>query len=573
MAKTVEQHLGEVDSSRLRSKLKKLLLYRLVLAFFFLIVTIGVESRRNGALPSGLFRPLYLFSCILFLFTIIGALGLKRIRRLERFALVQILFDLGAITVLVYMTGGIESSFSSLYMLVIFSAALLLDRRASLLSAAACSLVYGIVLELQCFSWLSPLQIAAGAVQPRDSRTYLFNVLINTAAFFLVGLLAGYLALELQRSKLRIREKESDLKALQTLHTSIVQSMSSGVLTVDLEERVIFANNAATESLGKTTEEITGRRVEEIFPDIDFSQIQNGSEHDTTRHGSRFETCYNHPAGMTAVFGYSASALRMESGKTLGWLIVFTDLTKHKALEEHLQRMERLVLAGKMAAEIAHEIKNPLAAMSGAVQMLMEEPALSPLNQRLTGIVQREIERVNGLVSEFLWMTKGSPQSARIEDVEVCPVIEEIVSLLRANKKATASHSIRTGFHAKPVIAIDALHLRRILWNLLVNAIEAMPRGGELSISVGLEQIAAPPGRMVKIDVQDRGCGIPESALKRIFDPFFTTKTNGTGLGLSVVYQLMEKAAGKVEVSGRQPGQGTTFSLFFPPSSSFSLAK
>ena len=271
--------------------------------------------------------------------------------------------------------------------------------------------------------------------------------------------------------------------------------------------------------------------------------------------------------------GYSSSALRDENGETFGWLIIFTDLTRLKAIEEHIQRMERLVLAGTMAAEIAHEIKNPLAAMSGAAQMLREEAGQSPLNERLIGILQREIERVNGLVTEFLWMAKGSPQSSRVEDVAVCSVIEEITALLRANKAAGASHTIRTEFRSRPTISIDPLHLHRALWNLVVNAIEAMPEGGELRIAVDLEQRLENRDRPVRIDIGDTGCGIADQALKRIFDPFFTTKTNGTGLGLSIVYQLVEKASGRVEVDRSQSGSGTVFSLFFPPAGSFPLAK
>ncbi|MDR3554965.1 MAG: ATP-binding protein [Syntrophobacteraceae bacterium] len=564
---------NEADDGRLRSKLKKLMLYRLLLALFFLLVTIAVQSRRNGHLLSALFHPLYMFSCILVLFTIFGAFALRGVRRLERFTLLQLLFDLGAVTVLVFMTGGIDSCFSSLYMLVIFSAALLLHRKASLLTASASALIYGCLLDLQYFGWISPLDIALGSLHARDSGTYFFNILINTAAFFLVGFLAGYLARELQRSKLRVRQSERDLETLQTLHTSIVRSMTSGLLTVDLEGRIIFSNKAAHKMLGMKPEEISGYLVTEIFTGIDFLPVHSATTLSASRHATRMETCYNHPAGMQIVFGYSASALRKENGKTFGWLIIFTDLTKLRGIEEHFQRMERLVLAGRVAAEIAHEIKNPLAAMSGAVQMLRSETGLSPLNERLIGIVQREIERVNALVTEFLWMAKGSPQSSKIEDVAVCPVIEEIVALIRANKKATASHTISTDFRSKPLVAIDPLHLRRVLWNLLVNALEAMPAGGELSIAVELQHPIDNPDRQVRIDIGDTGCGIPDPALKRIFDPFFTTKTNGTGLGLSIVYQLVEKASGRVEVNGKQPGSGTIFSLFFPPSSSFSLAK
>jgi len=561
------------DDSRFRGKLKKLLLYRLIFALFFLILTLVVQSSRNADLLSAHFHPLYIFSCILFLFTIFGALSLERVRRLVHFAWVQILFDLGAVTVLVYMTGGIESSFSFLYMLVIISSALLLYRRGSLLTASACALIYGLLLDLQYFGWLSPLQLVAGSGQEPDSGTYFFSILMNTAGFLLLGFVAGYLAEELQRSSLRVRERERDLNELVTLHTSIVQSMSSGLLTVDLNGGVIFSNNAAQEILGVTSGELAGRSVTELFPTIDISGLSRSKSADARRPAGRMETEYDHPTGIQITLGHSASVLQNESGETFGWIIIFIDLTKLKAIEEHIQRMERLVLAGRFAAEIAHEIKNPLAAMSGAMQMLKGEVGQNGLNKKLMGIVQREIERINGLVTEFLWMAKGAPKSAQVEDVAVCSAIEEIIALLRTRKQVTASHIIRTYFQTKPFIAIDPDHLHRVLWNLLVNALEAMPEGGELAISVDFEEPSDSPIRPIRIEIGDTGCGIPDGAFKRIFDPFFTTKPNGTGLGLSIVYQLVEKAGGSIEVSRSQSGTGTIFSLFFPPSRSFSLAK
>jgi two-component system sensor histidine kinase PilS (NtrC family) len=559
---------------RFRAKLGKLLLYRLMLAVLFLALTLAVQSSRNADLLSSIFHPLYVFSCILFLFTIVGALCLNRTRRLERFAWVQILFDLGAVTVLVFMTGGIESSFSSLYMLVIISAALLLNRRASLLSASACTVVYGLLLELQYFERIFPLQLVSVSGPQRDSGTYFISILMNTAGFFLVAFLAGYLAEEVHKSSRRIREREKDLNELATLHRSIVQSMSSGLLTVDLKGRIIFSNIAGQNILGIRSEDIEGRLLTEFFPALQIPQLPRIKAGPGQKKPSgRLETVYVNPQGIQTTVGYSASILQNDNGEAFGWTMIFIDLTKLKAIEEHIQRMERLVLAGTFAAEIAHEIKNPLAAMSGAVQMLKGEMKENPLHDRLMGIVQREIERINTLVSEFLWMAKGSPKSARVEDVSVCTVIEEIISLLRARKQANASHFIRTDFLAAPQVRIDPNHLQRVLWNLFVNALEAMPRGGELSISVGMGNLPESGEGAARIEIRDTGNGIPDEAMKRIFDPFFTTKPNGTGLGLSIVYQLVEKAGGKIEVNRPAPGDKTVFSLFFPLSPSFSLAK
>jgi two-component system sensor histidine kinase PilS (NtrC family) len=563
---------NDPEARGFKGKLKKLLLCRLIFALFFLILTLAVQTSRNADLLSARFHPLYVFSCILFLFTIFGALSLERVSSLVQFAWVQIVFDLAAVTVLVYMTGGIDSAFSFLYMLVIISSALLLYRKGSLLTASACSLVYGLLLDLQYFGWIAPSQIVAVNAQESDSGTYFLNILMNIAGFFLVAFLAGYLTEESQRYRVRVGERERELSRLAMLHGSIVQSMSSGLLTVAPDGRIIFSNNAAHKILGLEAGQITGRLATELFSNIDVSRFPTSAP-GGQRTSVRMESGYNHPSGTQITIGYSVSVLQYGEGEPFGWIIIFTDLTRLKAIEEHMQRMERLVLAGRFAAEIAHEIKNPLAAMSGAMQMLKEEVGQNSLGNKLMGIVQREIERINSLLTEFLWMAKGPPKTAQVEDLEVCSAIEEIISLFKAKQQVTSSHAIRTVFRTRPLIAIDPDHFHRVLWNLLINALEAMPNGGDLSISVDLQKAPEHSGRLVRIDVEDTGCGIPDSNAKRIFDPFFTTKSSGTGLGLSIAYQLVEKSGGSIEVSRPQSGKGTIFSLFFPPTPSFSLAK
>lgn len=558
-----------MDENRLRGGLRKLLLYRLILAIFVLFITLAVQSNRNADLLSDHLHPLYLFSCALFLFTIFGALCLERIRYLVFFAWVQLLFDIMAVTALIFMAGGIESSFSFLYILVIISSALLLYRRGSLLTASACSLVYGLLLDLQYFGWISPLQIVAPAGQARDSGTFFSTIVLNIAGFYLVAFLAGYLAEELQRSSRRAREHEKNLRELATLHQSIVQSMTSGVMTIALDGLIMFSNRAGNETLGLIEEDLAGRKLVELFPAMDLScfpeRVVPGSLNST----GRMETSYRHPTGQQITIGYSASVLQNENGEPFGWVLIFKDLTQVKIAEEHMQRMERLVLAGKFAAEIAHEIKNPLAAMSGAMQMLQEEVGQNALHSRLMGIVQREIGRINELVTEFLWMAKGPPKAAHTEKLPVCSTIEEILEILKARNQITASHVIKTSFKSRPMVNIDSHHLRQALWNLLVNALEAMPEGGELSITVDVDGPSGEGGLGARIVIGDTGCGIPVDVIKRIFDPFFTTKVSGTGLGLSIVYQLMEKCGGRVEVSPQPSGPGTLFALFFPPAQNF----
>lgn len=563
------------DEYHFRGKLRKLLVSRLILAVLLLLLTLAVSSSRKEDLLASHLHPLYFFSCILFAFTIIGAWSLERVQRLIMFAWGQLLFDIGAVTALIYISGGVGSHFSFLYTLVIISSALLLHRRGSILTASACSLIYGFLLDLQYFDWISPLQIATAPAYAHDSETYFYTILTNITGFYLVAILAGTLASELQKSSRQVKEHERDLRKLSSLHKSIVQSMPSGLLTVDAEGKIAFLNVAGYEVLGLQGVNLEGRSVQEILPALEFEHTP-GSETGSERSSRpfRLETAYKLPSGEEIHLGYSISVLQTQSGKPFGWIVNFRDITKLKAIEEDMQRNERLVFAGRIASEIAHEIKNPLAAMSGAVQMLQGEIGQNAFQIKLMGIVEREIGRINELVTDFLWLAKGSPKSANnIQEVQVCSTIQDILSLLKAKDRLTESHILKTEFESFPVITIDPHHLRQIMWNLFMNALEAMPEGGQLSTAVTVPESGEAGPREIRIDIADTGGGMPEGVCKRIFDPFYTTKTSGTGLGLSIVYQLVEKAGGRIEAHPNQCGTGTTFSVFFPPANHFSLAK
>lgn len=551
----------------LRRKIQGLLLFRLLLGVFFLLLTIIVQSRRDKELLSAHLQPIYFFSCILFVFTIVGALSLGRIRNLRRFAYVQLFFDVGAVTVLIYLSGGVESLFSFLYMPVIICAAVLLYRRGSLLTAAFCSLCYGSLLDLQYFGWVFPLHVVSQAPQLRDSGSYFHSILMNIAVFYLVAFMSGYLAEELQKSSQKVVEQTKDLLRLQVLHRNIVHSISSGLITIGPVGEILFCNNFAQEILGLRSEPIVGRQFTSLFPSLDpleWPRVPNQGQGVKKTLAERPEILYRRPPGEELYLGYAVSVLQNETGTWAGWIFIFQDLTQMKAMEEHLRRLERLVFAGRIAAEISHEIKNPLAAMSGAVQMLQDESIPGTSQARLMDIIHREIDRMNELVKDFLWLAKGVHSPENITEVQVCSIVQEILDLLHARNRVASKHRIKTQFACAPLSLLDPHHFRQILWNLFVNALEAMPDGGELTIAVGLRQSGEPPVRETRIDIADSGIGIPEEARGRIFEPFFTTKGHGSGLGLSIVYHLVEKADGRIEITHHADRPGTTFSLFFP---------
>ncbi|MEM5790099.1 MAG: ATP-binding protein, partial [Syntrophobacteraceae bacterium] len=302
----------------------------------------------------------------------------------------------------------------------------------------------------------------------------------------------------------------------------------------------------------------------EIFPDIVMPpapSVDTGSEN--TR-PLRLETLYRKPSGEQIHLGYTSSVLQGPGGEPSGWILNFRDLTRLKAIEEHVQQNDRLVFAGRIASEIAHEIKNPLAAMSGAIQLLQSQTDADPFRERLLTIVEREIARINELVTDFLWMAKGSPKPGKIEKVPVCAAIQDIILLLKSRKHMAECHTLRTEFDCSPLLEIDPHHLRQILWNLFINGLEAMREGGELCIGVASVEANGDCPAEIRIDIADTGHGLPEGVSHPIFDPIFTTRANGTGLGLSIVYQLVQKTGGRIEAHSNPSGTGTLFSVFFP---------
>ena len=568
-----------------RRKIQALLMFRLLMAVFFLLLTLLVQSGRHEDLLAGHLQPLYFFSVLLFGFTIFASLDLKNVRNLRRFAYAQLFFDVEAVTFLVFMSGGVESLFSFLYMPVIISASILLLRRGSLVVATLAGVSYGLLLDLQYLGWIHPLQMVRSQSFFLDSNAYLHALLLNVFAFYAVGVLSGYLAEELQKSSLQLSQKQKDLERLEALHRNIVRSMSSGLITVDVGNRVLYANEAALDTLQIASEDIRGRRLEEISPELHealraFGSGTSGEREVITcrvpsREGQLRQTAWNREK---IHLGYSISAFHEEDRREAGHIVMFRDLTELKRMEEHVKRMERLAFAGRIAAEIAHEIKNPLASMSGAMEMLDQRMDGSgfkdnPLHHRLMDIVTREIQRINDLVTDFLWLSRGARRSKNEASVEVCAVVQEVLELLRSRDELHPMHRVESWLHARPLLWIDGHYFRQILWNLVGNALETMPRGGTLRVRVSLcDGGGEGGGRDVRIDVEDTGPGISEDLREKIFEPFFTTKEKGTGLGLSIVYQLVESAGGRMAVDGA-PGGGARFSLFFPFFSLLPLAK
>ncbi len=424
------------DEASLKRKLQGVLLLRLLLAVFFLALTLLVQSLRAEDLLSVPLRPLYYFSVALLLLTIVAALSLRRVRNLREFAYLQLLFDAGAVTFLVYLSGGVESPFSFLYMPAIISGAVLLHRRGSMVSATACALSYGLLLDLQYFGWIAPLQVVGAASQVRDSGAYFLSILMNIAGFYLTAYLSGYLAEQLRRSSQQAREHKRDFLQLEMLHRNIIQSISSGILIVSPNGHVLFSNASAQKILALTPAQIDHQPLERIVPTLDFLTWSGGTPPaapPATQALARREVTYRRPGGEELCLGYSVSFLRRGQREHLG-------------LGIHLPGFDPSQIHGGASPEngahgfMPEKWRPKLLTKSGTLWLPSAGPSRcfearwtkGSFHAKLMNIVAREIQRIDDLITDFLWLAKGSQKSEKIEEVEVCAIIEEVLVQLKA---------------------------------------------------------------------------------------------------------------------------------------------
>jgi two-component system, NtrC family, sensor histidine kinase PilS len=380
---------------------------------------------------------------------------------------------------------------------------------------------------------------------------------LNDVAFLVVGLLAAWLAGRQTLSEVQMREATHALASLRALHERIVESIRSGVITTDLEWRVYTANRAAEEMTGYGAADLRGQDVSILFGDI-RARIEESLAAVAAGHASpRYESECLTPEGFLVKLGYNISPLYSERGETTGLVITFQDLTDIRSMEETSRRQERLSAVGRVAAGIAHEIRNPLAAMRGSIQVLRSELEADAPQRELMDIVLSESDRLNRIITDFL--TYARPRKFSLEETDLREPLRETFALLRHSPEMLDGHRLEEELPGEPLVAMaDVEGIRQVFWNLARNALKAMPDGGTLRAEMGLSA-----GRSVRITFADTGRGMTPAQVERLFEPFSSSTTGGTGLGLSIVYQIIRDHGGTINVRSRQ-GHGTTIAIELP---------
>jgi two-component system sensor histidine kinase PilS (NtrC family) len=484
--------------------------------------------------------------------TLVYALFIARTRYPLFFVSVQLGIDLLFETALIVVTGGIESPFSFLYVITIVSACIFFHRKGGVLTAAAATFLFGTVVNLQ-YSHVAPFD--SPSLLGNKEVFYMFFLYMIT--FFTVGSLSG-------RLSERLHEKEVGFSKLRVFTEDIVESISSGLVTTDLSGKITSFNRSAAEMTGFRPEEAVGSIWWELFS---WEEIRDRyRDLAVTGVPQRFDGEIFTKKGERCLLGMTISPLRNEHGGQIGIIGTFQDLTQLKSLEEEMQKKERLATIGEMAAGMAHEIRNPLASLSGSIEVLKGDLNLRDEHLKLMEIAVKEAERLNSIITQFLLYAKPLPPRRRRTDLHA--LLSETARLLQNNPECHDRIQVSLMIPPEPLmIFIDPDQIRQVFWNLSMNAFQSMPEGGVLTIST--RQARPKKGKtapaleeQVEILFSDTGGGIRKEDLPKIFYPFFTTKSSGSGLGLAIVQRIIDEHRGEIRVESAH--QGTTFFIILP---------
>jgi len=549
--------------------MKGLMLGRIIILTLLLAITFlfQVSEKKYFFIP--MTNNFYYFIGFFYLVTIVYALLLKKVKDLNQYAFFQIAIDHLFITILIYFTGGKESFFPITYIFSIIGSSMIFYKRGALFSASFSSLLYGLLLLLQLQHWINPF----GQSPIYDPSQIFYSLIIYMATFYIVAILSGTISEELKKKKKELIQKQVDYNQLETFNRNIIQSLDSGLLTIDLSGNINFLNRTAEKILNRNGEELKNVSIYHLFPKINevIEKVKKKTS-DVLSDYQRYETLLTHQDGKKIHLGFSISPLTDPEGSLIGHTLIFQDITKFKEMEEQMKRVDKMAAVGVLASGMAHEIRNPLASLSGSIQMLKSELTLDDSQQHLMEITLRESERLNALITDFL-LFAHPPQTHKIL-FPIGKIIEETIDLfIHSPSFHDGIRLFRPNGSEEMQASIDPDQMRQVFWNLFINAAQAMSDGGEIRVqlrkgnTLGGTSLPLPPQlrkkEWVKISITDSGNGIPPEEKEKIFEPFFTTKENGTGLGLSIVHKIIENHNGLIKVES-ELGRGSTFIIFLP---------
>ena len=519
-----------------RNWLTWLVRVRIFILTLLLALELAVAQFSPAPVPMRLFISTILFWYSLSLFYVL-LLSVWPEHQLQ--ATLQVLTDVVLVSLVVHETGGWDSSLNFLYPLVIIVAAVLLPRVWARLVAALAFILYGTVLELNYYGLVPSYCTTHPGLKALQAIIF-----VNLFAFLAVAYLAGLLTTKLRQVKVQLKDTSGALESLQAFNENIIQSISSGLVTTGLDGHITLVNAAAQRLLERTASELLGEPVKRLFldplPSVE-SQAQG-------------EVRFDAPNKFRKTVRVSVSALNVPDRGDIGYVYVLDDLTAIRRLEREVRMQDRLAAVGRLAAAIAHEIRNPLTSIAGSVSMLSGLPEMNEDHRRLLDIVTRESQRLNAIITDFLAYSRT--KQYHFDKVDLIQLVEDTLTLMDHRMTAEKTGiSIQRKFAVHQALAMaDGDKLKQVFWNLCENAVRAMKDGGTLTAAV--ESL----GDDWQVSFIDTGIGMTPQQIEKIFEPFQSNFEGGTGLGLAIVYQIVQAHEGKVWARSK-PGQGTTLVL------------
>jgi two-component system sensor histidine kinase PilS (NtrC family) len=529
---------GEVTFDFTNSRSQMLVIQAVRMAFLFIIlaVTLAFEAVQPEFVNTEVLLPVFILMSVSFLLNAIYLLFFEEALKYWASTAFLFLFESVFITYLIYYTGVNQSIFLFLYLVNIILAGFVFRRRGALVLATWTSILFSL------------LMIVGPEIK---GQTLYFAVALNNLAFFAVAALSGFLSEQINFMGSALQRQGRDLRALRNLNSLIIDNIATGLITIDETGTILVANRAAMEILDPIPSVLIGRKIQEVAPNLMERVKQTRAE------TGSFDHSYVEPGGERLNLEIKVSALPTDNGIT-GFILTFQDLTKVRRLEFQMRQSEKMAAVGQLAAGIAHEIRNPLASISGSIQMLGGSfTGRQEDEQKLMAIVLREIDRLNNLITEFLDFVR--PDTLRDDPVDLNALLREVCEMIKLNKNLRIDVRQSLDLKAEAVIAGHRDKLKQAFLNIIINAYQAMNESKDAVIEIRTGDIDS----KVIVKIRDHGCGIDEVGLRKIFEPFHTTKPKGTGLGLAVTHKIIESHGGRVFVESTK-GKGTEFTLEFP---------
>jgi two-component system sensor histidine kinase PilS (NtrC family) len=527
---------------------------RIVVLTLFFVSTLSLKAYSPDILED--VSALGLFKLVLATY-FFSFLSLSFIRYTNRFnqtlTYAQIVWDLLLVTILILLTGGISSPYSFLYFLSIITASILLARREAYYTASLCLILYGSILDLQFYGKLVPLGLSQFPSMDYGPGYIVYLIILNGVAFYLTAILAGHLAERARISEKALLEKVIDYEELERLNSSIVATIDSGLLTINNDGKIRVFNHYAEQLTGFTQQNSYDQLLVDVIPGL-------APYAEELIYGCRGEFSYQSVNG-DMLLAFKSVPFTDKDGSRLGVIVDFHDLTQLKQMEAELKKADRLAAIGELSARIAHEIRNPLAAISGSVQLIAQGKQVAEKDKKLLSIVMRETARLNELIHDFLAYAR--PVAPRKVPIILRQLLDDLSSLLYSDP-LFAKVIILNQVPDNISLMFDLDQCKQVFLNLLMNAAEAASAEGEIRIAAELiKNTRYSAGDVVKITVMDNGRGMLSENSARIFEPFYSTKQGGSGLGLATVYRIIEAHGGVILVDS-SVGIGTIFTMYVP---------